>query len=114
MYIDDVIRTIKLINSLPKHAKLVLLSIISLAKIKRITYTEDAYELYSCVCKISKIKPLTNRRVKDLIAELDLLGLINTKLVKKKGRVRKEIKFVKFFVSSDELKKIILDLGLDF
>lgn len=55
--------------------------------------TGDIFDYYEGLCKNSKIDCLTQRRVSDLIAELDMLGLINARVISKgrHGRMR-EIK----------------------
>ena len=53
-------------------------------------FTGDIYELYKDHCQQIGLKPLTQRRVSDIIAELDMLGIINAKVVSKGryGRTR--------------------------
>jgi len=55
--------------------------------------TGDIFDYYETLCKNSKIDCLTQRRVSDIIAELDMLGLINARVISKgrHGRMR-EIK----------------------
>ncbi len=52
--------------------------------------TGNVYEKYKEICAASGLSPLTQRRVSDLIGELDMLGLINAKVVSKGryGRTR--------------------------
>ena len=58
-------------------------------------FTGDIYEVYKNLSLSLNIKPLTQRRVSDIIAELDMLGIINARVVSKGryGRTR-EIKLV--------------------
>ena len=53
-------------------------------------YTGDIFDYYSVLCKESKVDCLTQRRVGDIIAELDMLGLINARVISKgrHGRMR--------------------------
>ena len=53
-------------------------------------YTGDVYDHYGGLCKSCNLKPLTQRRVGDIIAELDMLGIINAKVISKGryGRTR--------------------------
>ncbi|HIG97113.1 MAG TPA: hypothetical protein HA230_02090 [Candidatus Aenigmarchaeota archaeon] len=46
--------------------------------------------MYANICKANNIKPLTQRRVSDLIGELDMLGVITAKVVSngRYGRTR--------------------------
>ncbi|MBI4096017.1 MAG: ORC1-type DNA replication protein [DPANN group archaeon] len=52
--------------------------------------TGNVYEKYKEICAAAGLSPLTQRRVSDLIGELDMLGLINAKVVSKGryGRTR--------------------------
>jgi cell division control protein 6 len=53
-------------------------------------FTGDIYELYKNICAKTGLRPLTQRRVSDIIAELDMLGIINAKVISKGrfGRTR--------------------------
>ena len=80
----------------PIHLKIVLYSIISICSkepknSKEPIFTGGVYEKYRNYCKDYGIIPLTQRRVSDLIAELDMSGIINTKVISKGryGRTRK-------------------------
>jgi cell division control protein 6 len=52
--------------------------------------TGDVYNMYQEICRISAMKPLTQRRVSDLIGELDMLGVINARVISngRYGRTR--------------------------
>src|SRR3989338_5592545 len=52
--------------------------------------TGDVFDNYLAVCKAGGMKPLTQRRVSDLIGELDMLGIITAKVISKGryGRTR--------------------------
>jgi cell division control protein 6 len=63
------------IRTLPRHSRLVLLSIVLRGKGDTAT-TGDVYETYRNLCKRAGMGPLTQRRVADFISELELLGLI--------------------------------------
>ena len=68
--------------------------------------TGDVYETYCNLCKSCGLKSLTQRRLSDLIAELDLLGIINAKVISKGryGRTR-EIKIAVPYISIPRLTK---------
>jgi cell division control protein 6 len=53
-------------------------------------YTGEMYDVYKSVCVRTASKILTQRRVSDLISELDMLGIINAKVISKGryGRTR--------------------------
>lgn len=52
--------------------------------------TGDVFDSYLHVCRANNVKPLTQRRVSDLIGELDMLGIITAKVISKGryGRTR--------------------------
>ncbi|MFP3871576.1 MAG: ORC1-type DNA replication protein [Candidatus Aenigmatarchaeota archaeon] len=74
------------VNTLPTHSKLVLYSILLMEENggDKLT-TGEVYSAYSELSKRSGMDPLTQRRITDLISELDMLGLINAR-VKSFGR----------------------------
>ncbi len=82
------------VRTLPKQSQVALLSIFELhnKNINKVL-TGDVYESYRSLCSSCGLKTLTQRRLSDLIAELDLLGIINAKVISKGryGRTR-EIK----------------------
>jgi cell division control protein 6 len=53
-------------------------------------FTGDVYDVYCQVCDTAELRPLTQRRVSDIIAELDMFGIIKAKVVNKGryGRTR--------------------------
>ncbi|MEM5804307.1 MAG: ORC1-type DNA replication protein [Candidatus Aenigmatarchaeota archaeon] len=86
----DTDRTIETIKAQPKQSKVVLYSIIQLAEKNSNLDTGDVVDLYQTNCRRAGLKPLTQRRVSDLIAELDLFGIITTRVISKgrHGRTR--------------------------
>ena len=84
-------RVVDIINTQPKQVKLTLYSIFTVSiENKGPIFTGDIYELYKEACYKTGVKPLTQRRVSDIIAELDMLGIINAKVISKGryGRTR--------------------------
>jgi cell division control protein 6 len=81
----------EVVQTLPPQSKLVLLGIIlnEEGKIEKLT-TGMAFDTYLQLCKKVNIDPLTQRRVTDLISELDMLGIINARVVSfgRGGRTR--------------------------
>lgn len=67
--------------------------------------TGDVYELYKKICNKCGLRPLTQRRVSDIIGELDMLGIINTKVISKGrfGRTRE----INISLQSSIEKKVI-------
>ncbi|MFQ6009929.1 MAG: ORC1-type DNA replication protein [Candidatus Aenigmatarchaeota archaeon] len=86
----DMDRTLETIKAQPKQSKAVLYSIIQLSEKQRNINTGDVLELYQENCRRAGIKCLTQRRISDLIAELDLFGIITTKVISRGryGRTR--------------------------
>ena len=84
-------RLIDMIKTHPKQFQATLYPILLLGQGgKKEIYTGDIYELYKDVCEKIGLRPLTQRRVSDIIAELDMLGIINAKVISKGrfGRTR--------------------------
>jgi len=85
-------RVFEAIKNLPSHSKSVLCSVYLLTKagVRRIV-TGEIYEIYCELCEQVATTPLTQRRVSDLINELDSLGLLNTQVVSmgRYGRTKK-------------------------
>lgn len=77
---DMVVETI---STLPKQSQITLLAIFNLYEKKgnEKFFTGDVYEIYLNLCNDCGLKPLTQRRLSDLIAELDMLGIINAKVI---------------------------------
>lgn len=87
-------KLLDIIESSPKQFQLVLFSIIDLIEnSKEGIFTGDVFNYYDGLCKKCNIEVLTQRRVSDILAEFDMLGLINARIISKgrQGRMR-EIK----------------------
>lgn len=103
-------RIIDVVTTQPKQHQAIFYSIISLCeKNEQDLVTGEVYELYKKICSTVGFRPLTQRRVSDVIAELDMLGLINVKVISKGryGRTR-EISLASTHLQS-KIKKIIED-----
>ncbi len=88
-------KILSVIASEPKQFQLVLLAIIVLFESKRLDkiFTGDIYNVYQDLCRETRDEVLTQRRISDIIAEFDMLGIITASVVSKgrHGRTR-EIK----------------------
>lgn len=84
-------RVIETVESQPKQSKLALYTILQLTKDEDKVSSGDVYARYKEIAKLSGANKLTQRRVSDLISELDMLGIINAKVISKGryGRMRK-------------------------
>jgi len=58
-------------------------------------FTGDVYNMYQELCLQTKNEVLTQRRISDILAEFDMLGIINARVISKgrQGRTR-EIKLM--------------------
>ena len=84
-------RMLEIVKTQPKQSQVALLSIIFLLeKQKKAMYTGDVYEVYKKLCMKTDLRPLTQRRISDIIGELDMLGIINATIISKGryGRTR--------------------------
>ena len=85
-------RIVEVLENLPLHSKLVLCSVYLLGKTKaNYSITGDIYGIYCELCDQSGLSPLTQRRVSGLISELDMVGLLNARVVSmgRYGRTKK-------------------------
>jgi cell division control protein 6 len=80
------------LKSLPIHSKIVLISAYLMDELNpEGSITGDLYECYCDLCSRISIEPLTQRRVSGLISELDIMGLLNARVVSfgRHGRTKK-------------------------
>ena len=86
---DRILETIK---SLPMHSRIVLLSVFLLKNfdVDR-SITGDIYNVYCELCDEIGYTSLTQRRISGLISELDIMGLLNSKVISlgRYGRTKK-------------------------
>ena len=70
---------------------------------KRIFFTGEIYDIYTTVCKKIKQNVLTQRRISDILAKLDMLGIINVRVISKGrgGRMRE----IKLAISKEIMRK---------
>ncbi|MBT7062441.1 ORC1-type DNA replication protein [Candidatus Woesearchaeota archaeon] len=86
-------RVLEIIQTQPKQSQIVMYSILHVLDEKKsgeFAETGEVFEHYKEVCKRTGNNILTQRRISDLISELDMLGIINAKLISKGryGRTR--------------------------
>ena len=77
-------RVVEVVRTLPTQSKLVLFAIILLEQngVHNIN-TGEVYNIYKRLCEEIDADVLTQRRVTDLISELDMLGIVNAVVVSK-------------------------------
>jgi cell division control protein 6 len=101
-------RVVEVVRTLPTQSKLVLFAIISLEDngAHDIT-TGEAYNIYRRLCGEIDADVLTQRRVTDLISELDMLGIVNAVVVSK-GRYGRT-KEISLSVPTDKTEDVLLE-----
>ena len=107
-------RMIEIAATQPKQFQATLYSIIEVTKDKKqLIFAGEVYEYYKKLCQQCGLRPLTQRRLSDIVSELDMLGIITAKIISKGryGRTR-EIKLTIPKQSQKEVKKV-LETGLD-
>ena len=107
-------RVIDIISTQPKQYQLVLYSIIKISeKTRKVIFTGEIYEYYKGLCIETSIRPLTQRRVSDIISEFDMLGVISGRIISK-GRYGRTREVTLSIPGETKLKvKQILRKGLD-
>jgi len=79
-------------KSLPIHSKIIILAVYLLSRFDaNRSITGEIYNLYSELCEQIGMNPLTQRRVSGLINELDVLGLLSSRIISlgRYGRTKK-------------------------
>lgn len=103
-------RIIQVVGSQPRQSQAVLWSILKLLEAEDKVQTGDVYSVYEDVCNRCGIKLLTQRRISDLISELDMLGVIRAS-VTSKGRYGRTRLITSAITDSveEEVKKMLRD-----
>ncbi|MBW2986761.1 ORC1-type DNA replication protein [Candidatus Woesearchaeota archaeon] len=102
-------RIIDIITTQPKQYHATLYSVFSISdNNKNQIFTGEVYELYKKICTRSDLRPLTQRRISDILAEMDMLGIINARVISKGryGRTR-EISLSTTGAIHQRIKKIL-------
>lgn len=93
----------EVIKNSTTHTKLIVLSILK----SNTGMTGEVYEIYLSLCKRIEQDSLTQRRITQIISELDQLGLITSNVVSHGRYGRSQI--IKIAVSSDTVLKALKD-----
>ena len=98
---------VEVVRTLPQQSKIVLFAIILLEKqgVHNIN-TGEVYNIYKRLCEEIDADVLTQRRVTDLISELDMLGIVNA-IVVSKGRYGRT-KEISLSVPVEETEAVLL------
>ena len=103
-------KIIEAVATQPKQAQATILSILltnenSTAPI----FTGSVYELYKSICKKAGLRPLTQRRVSDILSEMDMLGIITAKVISKGRYGRTREMMIPSSLNTDKVKKLLQD-----
>jgi cell division control protein 6 len=99
-------RIVEAVRTLPQQSKLILLSIIRLEEGgEENINTGEVFNVYKRICEDVDADVLTQRRVTDLISELDMLGIVNAVVVSK-GRYGRT-KEISLSVPMEETKAVL-------
>ncbi|MBW2991023.1 ORC1-type DNA replication protein [Candidatus Woesearchaeota archaeon] len=103
-------RIVEIVKNQPKQFQSTLYSIMLNKNKHKTIQTGEVYDTYKDLCNKVGLRPLTQRRVSDIIAELDMLGIINAKVISK-GRFGRTREISLILPTSIELriKKILED-----
>ncbi len=106
-------RVFDIVTTQPKQSQAALYSILTINSKNDIILTGQIYDMYKKLCSQISLKPLTQRRIGDIIAELDMLGIINATVISKGryGRTR-EITLSTPETTNKKIKQL-LEEGLD-
>jgi cell division control protein 6 len=110
-------RVKEVLSSLPLHSRILLIAVFHLENNrKEASVTGDVYEVYRELCQLASVEPLTQRRVSGLLNELDVMGILNARVVSfgrygrtKKIRLGVESRSINSAFSVDELVRGLLN-----
>jgi len=107
-------RVFDIIKTQPKQFQAVIYSIFAIRNNGKSVYTGEIYEFYKELCMKINLRPLTQRRVSDVIAELDMLGIVNAKVISKGryGRTREITLTIPINIKPKIIKMLIEDLNI--
>jgi cell division control protein 6 len=92
------------LRSLPIHNKIILMAV---SRFETGTNTGEVYLAYTSLSKKLSTEALTQRRVSGILAELDLLGLVEASVVSKGRRGR--TKRIRLLIPQETLAKTLLE-----
>lgn len=99
-------RVTEVIKTFPTQSKLVLFSVMLLEKYNASAITTgETYNVYKELCRQVKMDILTQRRVSDIISELDMMGIVNATVVSR-GRYGRT-KEIRLGVPINQVKTIL-------
>ena len=104
----EIDRVKEVIRTLPAQSKLVLTAaVVGNQVFESAPNTGDVYNVYKQLCKRAGVDILTQRRIADLISELDMLGIITARIISK-GRYGRT-KEIQVATSMEKIAEILAD-----
>ncbi len=105
-------KIIDVITTQPEQFKATLYSVMMMQN--KTVYTGDIYNVYRQICSKTGLRALTQRRVSDIIAEFDMLGIVNAKVISKGryGRTREITTSLPKNLEPKIKELLVKDLGL--
>ncbi|RJS74305.1 ORC1-type DNA replication protein [Methanophagales archaeon] len=102
-------RIVEVVKTLPLQSKIVLSSVIQLHRERNKSRfsSGEVYNMYRKLCGHLAMEALTQRRVTDLVSELDILGLINAAIVNR-GRYGRT-KEISLSVPTDSVQPVLFE-----
>ena len=102
-------RIVEVVKTLPLQSKVVLSSVLQLHRERnKIRFSSgEVYNMYRKLCGYLGMESLTQRRVTDLVSELDILGLINAAIVNR-GRYGRT-KEISLSVPTDSVQPVLFE-----
>lgn len=104
-------KVMDIVSTQPKQFQIVLYSILLLNDSEKDVTTGKVYEQYRKLCEKIDMRPITQRRVSDIISEFDMLGVISVAVISKGryGRTRT----IHLSIDSDILTRVRMLLETD-
>ncbi len=106
-------RIFEIIRTQPTQYQATLFAIYTIcSKKKEQVFTGEVYDLYQSICNRVGLRPLTQRRISDIVGELDMLGIINAKVISKGryGRTRE----ISISTTKETTPRILQTLAKEF
>lgn len=106
-------RVFEIVKAQPRQSQAVLWAVLQTAENNKVIESGAVFDVYNKICKDHGLKPLTQRRVSDLVAELDMFGIISAKVISRgRGGRTRIINLNLSDVTLKKLKTAMLDIFL--
>ncbi|MFH0829794.1 MAG: orc1/cdc6 family replication initiation protein [Candidatus Aenigmatarchaeota archaeon] len=107
----DTDKVIETIRAQPRQSQAVLAAILKLAEKDRFVSTGDVWDVYNRLCAEQGLRPLTQRRVSDLIGELDMFGIITARVISKgRGGRTRDIELALSPALAEKVKSLLAEV----